>query len=302
MSLLNVGTVAFDTVITPFDRRDKITGGAAYYTSWAASFFMDKIRLVSIVGGDYPQSEINAMNARGIDTSGLDIKEDGLTFSWEGRYLDNMNDRETLATDLNVLDDFNPQLPDHYKDSQYIMLGNLTPAIQMQVIDQLNVDPKIIALDTMNFWMDIAMDELKQVLKKVDLLTINDEEARQLSGEFSLVNAAKVIHAMGPKILVIKKGEHGALLFHEGQIFVAPALPLAHVADPTGAGDTFAGGMMGWLAKTDDISFGNIKKSIIYGSAMASFCVEDFSIGKIKTLTNEDVNRRVEAFRMLTAF
>ena len=302
MSLVVVGTVAFDGVETPFAKRDKITGGAAYYTSWAASFFTDSIRLVSIVGGDYPQEEIDAMKDRGIDTSGLEIKEDGLTFFWAGKYLDNMNERETLVTDLNVLDDFNPILPEHYKDSQYIMLGNLTPDVQMQVIDQLTTDPKIIALDTMNFWMDVAMDRLKEVIAKVDLLTINDEEARQLSGEYSLVKAAEVIHKMGPKYLVIKKGEHGALLFHENKIFFAPAVPLADVADPTGAGDSFAGGMMGYLAKTQDLSFENMKRAIIYGSAMASFCVEDFSIGKIKQLSEEDVNVRATIFKDLVGF
>ncbi len=302
MNLLNVGTVAFDTVETPFGRREKITGGAAYFTSWAASYFVDQVRLVSIVGADYPQSEIDAMQARGIDTSGLEIKKDGKTFFWEGKYLDNMNARETITTDLNVLDDFNPILPEHYKDSQYIMLGNLTPQIQLQVIEQLTTLPKIIALDTMNFWMDIALEQLKTVLQRVNLLTINDEEARQLSGEYSLVKAADIIHQMGPEILVIKKGEHGALLFNEGQIFMAPALPLRRVADPTGAGDTFAGGMMGYLAMTDDTSFANIKRAVIHGSAMASFCVEDYSIGGLKNLSPEKIKRRIEAFKMLTAF
>lgn len=302
MNLLNVGTVAFDSVETPYGKHEKITGGAAYYISWAASYFVDQIRLVSIVGRDYPQSEIDAMNQKGIDTTGLEIKKDGLTFYWSGKYLDNMNERETLVTDLNVLDDFDPVLPHSYRDSQYVMLGNLTPSIQMQVIDQLVSKPKIIALDTMNYWMDVALDGLKEVLKKVDLLTINDEEARQLSGEYSLVKAADKIHHMGPKILVIKKGEHGALLFNEGQIFIAPALPLTHVADPTGAGDTFAGGMMGYLASTDDVSFENIKRAVIHGSAMASFCVEDFSIGKIKNLSLDQISKRVEAFKMLTSF
>ncbi len=302
MNLLNVGTVAFDTVETSIGRREKITGGAAYYTSWAASYYVNQVRLVSIVGGDYPKTEIEAMNARGIDTSGLEIKKDGLTFFWEGKYLENLNQRETITTDLNVLDDFNPILPQAYKKSNFVMLGNLTPEIQMQVIEQLEAKPKIIALDTMNFWMDIALDALLKVLKKIDLLTINDEEARQLSGEYSLVKAAQKIHKLGPKILVIKKGEHGALLFYQGSIFAAPALPLAKVADPTGAGDSFAGGMMGYLAKTNDTSFENIKRAIIHGSVMASFCVEDFSIGRIKNLTAKEIEQRVQAFKALTAF
>jgi sugar/nucleoside kinase (ribokinase family) len=258
--------------------------------------------LSAIVGGDFPQSEINQLKERGVNLDGLEIVPNGKSFFWEGRYHTNMNSRDTITTDLNVLADFNPILPESYKSCKYIMLGNLTPAIQMQVINQLDGSQKLIALDTMNFWMDIALDELKLVLKKVNLLTINEEEARQLSGEYSLVKAASVIHQMGPKYLVIKKGEHGALLFDGDNIFFAPALPLANVVDPTGAGDTFAGGMMGYLAKTNDTSFENIKKSIIFGSAMASFCVEKFAIDRLKNLDSKEIEERVTRFKNLVHF
>jgi len=242
------------------------------------------------------------MNSRGIDLAGLDIQKDKKSFYWSGRYHDNMNARDTLVTELNVLAEFNPVLPSHYKDADYVMLGNLQPEVQMQVIDQMEKQPKLIILDTMNFWMDIAMDSLKKVIAKIDVLTINDEEARQLSGEYSLVKAAKKILAMGPTYLIVKKGEHGALLFHEDKIFAAPALPLAEVFDPTGAGDTFAGGFAGYLAMTDDTSFENLKRAIIYGSAMASFCVEDFSIGKLRTLNEEMINERLQQFIELASF
>lgn len=302
MSLLTVGTVAFDTIETPFGRAEQVIGGACTYISYAASYFTNHICLSAIVGGDFPQSEIDQLKKRGVNLDGLEIVPDGKSFFWEGRYHTNMNSRDTITTDLNVLADFNPILPESYKSCKYIMLGNLTPAIQMQVINQLDGTQKLIALDTMNFWMDIAMEELKQVLKKINLLTINEEEARQLSGEYSLVKAAAAIQTMGPKYLVIKKGEHGALLFHDEQMFFAPALPLVEVIDPTGAGDTFAGGMLGYLAKTDDTSFENIKKSIIFGSAMASFCVEKFAIERLKDLNQEEIEERVSKFKKLVHF
>ncbi|MBK8698685.1 MAG: bifunctional hydroxymethylpyrimidine kinase/phosphomethylpyrimidine kinase [Saprospiraceae bacterium] len=302
MSLLTVGTVAFDTIETPFGKAENVIGGACTYISYAASYFTHDICLSAIVGGDFPKAEIEELKSRGVNMDGLEVVENGKTFFWAGRYHQNMNNRDTLTTDLNVLDDFNPVLPQKYKSCKYVMLGNLTPAIQKQVIDQLDGSQKLIALDTMNFWMDIALDELKEVLKKVDILTINDEEARQLSGAHSLVKAAETIQEMGPKYLVIKKGEHGALLFHKDQIFFAPALPLLQVTDPTGAGDTFAGGMMGYLASTDDVSYENLKKSIIFGSAMASFCVEEFAISKLKHLSMDEIETRVQKFRDLVHF
>lgn len=296
MSLLTVGTVAFDTIETPYGKAEMCIGGACTYISWAASYFTDKINLVSIVGDDFPQDEIDQLHARGVNTNGLEIVKGKKSFFWAGKYHSNMNQRDTITTDLNVLADFNPQLPETYKTSEYVMLGNLTPAIQMQVLDQMTTRPKLVVMDTMNFWMDIAWDELLKVVAKVDVITINDEEARQLSGEHALVTAAKKIHAMGPKIVIIKKGEHGALLFSEGQIFSAPALPLARVFDPTGAGDTFAGGFMGYLAGQDDFSFENLKRAVIYGSTMASFCVEEFSIEKLKTLSAELIKERAQQF------
>ena len=291
MSLITVGTVAFDDIKTPFGHAEKVIGGACTYASWSASYFTNDIRLVSIVGGEI-----------GVSTEGLEIVEDKKSFFWAGEYHDNMNQRTTLATELNVLADFDPVLPESYKDAQYIMLGNLTPEVQLKTIEQLSTDPKLIVMDTMNFWMDVAWDQLLEVVKKVDVITINDEEARQLSGEYSLVAAAEKIHSMGPKFVVIKKGEHGALLFSEGRIFSAPALPLSLVKDPTGAGDTFAGGFIGYLAKTDDISFENMKRAIIYGSVMASFCVEEFSIDRLQSLTPEEVDARVEKFKDLSHF
>ena len=302
MSLLTVGTVAFDTIETPFGRAEMVIGGACTYISWSASYFTNQIHLVSIVGDDFPDSELQRMQARGVNLDGLKVVQGGKSFFWAGRYHNNMNSRDTLVTDLNVLADFDPILPEAAKSAKYVMLGNLTPAIQASVLDQLDGSQKLVALDTMNFWMDIAMDELKSVIARIDLLTINDEEARQLSGEHSLVNAAKVIHEMGPKYLVIKKGEHGALLFCDDDIFYAPALPLAQVFDPTGAGDTFAGGLMGYLAKTDDISMDNMKRAIIAGSAMASFCVEDFSLNRLQTLTMEEIDERLGRFKKLMHF
>jgi len=302
MSLMTVGTVAFDDITTPFGRAEKVVGGACTYISWAGSYFINDINLVSIVGDDFPQDELDALKSRGVNLEGLEIVEGKKSFFWAGKYHDNMNKRDTLVTDLNVLADFDPVLPDSYKDSEYIMLGNLTPEIQLKVLDQMNSKPKLVVLDTMNFWMDVAMDTLKEAIKRVDVITINDEEARQLSGEYSLVNAAKKIHEMGPKYLVVKKGEHGALLFGEGQVFAAPALPLAKVIDPTGAGDTFAGGFISHIAKTGDTSFENMKSAVVYGSVMASFCVEEFSIEKLKNLSQEDIASRVELFKQMTHF
>lgn len=302
MSLLTIGTVAFDTIETPYGKAEMVIGGACTYISWAASYFTKNIHLVSIVGDDFPQSELDALTARGVNLDGLETVQGGKSFFWAGRYHNNMNSRDTLVTDLNVLADFNPILPEAAKSCKYVMLGNLTPQIQSQVLDQLDGSQKLIALDTMNFWMDIAMDQLKSVISRINLLTINDEEARQLSGEHSLVKAAKVIHEMGPEYLVIKKGEHGALLFHNGDIFFAPALPLAEVFDPTGAGDTFAGGFMGYLAKTDDTSMANMKRAIIAGSAMASFCVEDFSLERLRTLNDTEINDRLDKFKDLVHF
>ena len=302
MSLLTVGTVAFDDIQTPRGHAEKIVGGAATYISLSASYFTDSVNVVSVIGDDFPQDMLDYMKGRGINLDGLQVKEGEKSFFWAGRYHDNMNKRDTLDTQLNVLADFDPVLPDSYKDSEYVMLGNLTPDVQMRVIEQMNKKPKLIVLDTMNFWMDIAMERLKEVIAKIDVLVINDEEARQLSGEYSLVNCAKAIHKMGPKYLVIKKGEHGALLFEGDNIFFAPALPLAEVFDPTGAGDTFAGGFIGYLASTDDVSFANMKRAVIYGSAMASFCVEKFGTERMKGLTKQDVINRVERFVELVNF
>lgn len=303
MSLLVVGTVAFDTVETPLARREMIIGGAATYISLAASYLADNIQLVSIVGEDFPQAEMDYMESRDISLEGLKIVEGKESFFWEGRYHSNMNQRDTITTDLNVLADFDPVLPTSYQDAEYVMLGNLTPEIQMKVINQMTKKPKLIVLDTMNFWMDTALASLKAVIKEVDVLVINDEETRQLSGEYSLVKAAKVIQEEHDvKYLVVKKGEHGALLFHEGKIFFAPALPLAEVNDPTGAGDTFAGGLIGYIASTGDISFESMKRAIIYGSAMASFCVEDFSIDRLKTLDPDQIEKRLDQFVQLVNF
>lgn len=302
MSLLTVGTVAFDSIETPFGSVEKVIGGACTYISWAASYFTDQIHLVSIVGEDFPQDELVALKDRGVDLGGLEIVKGGKSFFWAGKYHENMISRDTLTTDLNVLADFNPKLPPAARSAKYVMLGNLTPSIQSSVLDQLDGSQKLIALDTMNFWMDVAMEELKSVISRVDLLTINDEEARQLSGEHSLVKAAEIIHNMGPKFLVIKKGEHGALLFYADEMFFAPALPLYQVYDPTGAGDTFAGGLMGYLANTDNISMDNMKRAIIVGSTLASYCVEAFSLDKLKTLSTEDIKSRYAKFKKMMHF
>ena len=302
MSLLVVGTVAFDAIETPFGKTDKIIGGAATYASLAASYFIDKINLVSVVGDDFPAETIKQMNDHGINTRGLQIMEGQKSFFWSGRYHNDMNTRDTLATELNVLMSFDPTIPDSYQDCTFLMLGNLMPAVQMRVIERLNNRPKLIVMDTMNFWMDTAMSELMSVIAMVDVLTINDAEARQLSGEYSLVKAAQKILKMGPKYLIIKKGEHGALLFNNEQVFFAPALPLEDVFDPTGAGDTFAGGFIGYLARTKDVSFENMKRGIIFGSAMASFCVEKFGTERIIDLQQEEVEQRVQEFVDLVQF
>ncbi len=302
MSLLVVGTVAFDSIKTPFGSVEKVIGGAATYISWAATFYYRNVKLVSVIGDDWPETEIHHLRARGVDTEGLQIRKGQKSFFWEGKYNNDMNSRDTLATDLNVLADFDPILPESYKKSRYVMLGNLTPDIQLRVLEQLTARPKLIVMDTMNYWMDVAMPSLKKVLSKVDLLTINDDEARQLSGEHSLVKAANAILKMGPSYLVIKKGEHGALLFYRNSIFFAPALPLQDVVDPTGAGDTFAGGFIGYLAQSDNIQYNNMKRAMIYGSAMASLCVEEFSLQKIQTLTHDEIVDRLNEFVKLTKF
>ena len=300
--LLAVGTVAFDAIETPFGKTDKILGGSGTFVGLAASQFGVQTGVVSVVGGDFPQSYLDMMNERGINTEGVEIVKDGKTFFWSGKYHNDMNSRDTLVTELNVLADFVPVVPKAFKDASIVMLGNLHPLTQNSVLDQLDKKPKLVILDTMNFWMDAALEDLYSVLKRVDVITINDEEARQLSGEYSLVNAAKKIHEMGPKYVVIKKGEHGALLFNEGKMFYAPALPLAEVFDPTGAGDTFAGGFSGYLAKTEDISFENMKRAVIYGSNLASFCVEKFGTERMQDLHNNEVQDRLEIFKELTQF
>ncbi|WP_158839003.1 PfkB family carbohydrate kinase [Polaribacter sp. L3A8] len=300
--LLAVGTVAFDAIETPFGKTDKILGGSGTYVGLAASQFGVKTGVVSVVGGDFPSSYLEMMNSKGINTDGIEVNKEGKTFFWSGKYHNDMNSRDTLITELNVLETFAPVVPESFKDAGIVMLGNLHPLTQASVLDQMTERPKLVVLDTMNFWMDIALADLHTVLKRVDVITINDEEARQLSGEYSLVNAAKKIHKMGPKYVVIKKGEHGALLFNEGDMFYAPALPLAEVFDPTGAGDTFAGGFCGYLAKTEDISFNNMKNAIIYGSNLASFCVEKFGTERMQDLTEEEVKKRLQAFKELTQF
>jgi sugar/nucleoside kinase (ribokinase family) len=302
MSLLVIGTVAFDAIETPFGKTDKIVGGAATFISLAASYFTKKINLVSVVGDDFPTDAIDMLKKRGVNTAGLQIKEGEKTFFWSGRYHNDMNSRDTLDTQLNVLATFDPEIPQEYQDCSFLMLGNLAPAVQHQVLDRLHTRPKLVVLDTMNFWMDIALPELTSLLKRVDVLTINDEEARQLSKEYSLVKAAQKILAMGPKYLIIKKGEHGALLFNNEQVFFAPALPLEEVFDPTGAGDSFAGGFIGYLAETKDISFDNLKRAIIFGSAMASFSVERFGTERIQNLSSEEVDERVQQFIDLVQF
>ncbi|WP_428653460.1 PfkB family carbohydrate kinase [Runella sp.] len=302
MSLLTVGSVAFDALETPFGKTDKIIGGAATYITLSASYFTADNNLVAVVGDDFPEEMIRLLQEHGVNTEGLEIKEGEKTFFWSGKYHNDMNSRDTVEVQLNVMEKFDPVIPDSYQDCQYLMLGNTAPAIQQMVLERITKRPKLVMLDTMNFWMDIAMDDLKSVLKLIDVLTINDEEARILSGDYSLRRAAKTIMAMGPKTLIIKKGEHGALLFQGDQVFFCPALPLEEVFDPTGAGDTFAGGFIGYLASTDDISFDNMKRAIVYGSAMASFCVEKFGSERIVGLTQEEISARVQEFVQLAHF
>ena len=302
MSLVVIGTIAFDAIETPFGKTDKIVGGAATYASLAASYFYDKVKIVAVVGDDFPKDEIADFNNHHIDTEGLQVKAGEKSFFWSGKYHNDMNSRDTLITELNVLADFDPIIPADYQDCEYLMLGNLTPMVQQTVIKRLNNRPKLIVMDTMNFWMDIMLDDLLETIKMIDVLTINDAEARQLSGEYSLVKAAKKILEMGPKYLIIKKGEHGALLFHEEHVFAAPALPLAEVFDPTGAGDTFAGGFIGYMAKVGTVNFNNMKNAIIFGSALASFCVEKFGTEKIRNLSQQEIAARVEQFVNLAKF
>ena len=302
MSLIVVGTMAFDAIETPFGKSDKIIGGAATYIAWSASNFTQPIKQISVVGGDFPKQEMTELEERGVQLEGVEVRENEKSFFWSGKYHMDMNTRDTIDTQLNVLENFNPIVPESYQDCEFLMLGNLVPAVQLSIINQLKNRPKLVVMDTMNFWMEIALDDLKKVLKKVDVLMVNDSEARELSHEFSLVKAAKKIMAMGPKYLIIKKGEHGALLFHEGSVFFAPALPLEDVFDPTGAGDTFAGGFIGHIARTKDISFENMKTAIIIGSAMASFCVEKFGTERLKELKKEDIDRRLAQFQELVNF
>ncbi len=300
--LVIVGTVAFDAIETPFGKTDKILGGAATYIGLSASNFNVDAAAVSVVGGDFPHEYLDLLKNKNVNIEGIEIVKEGKTFFWSGKYHNDMNSRDTLVTELNVLEHFNPIVPESYKDAEVVMLGNLHPAVQQSVLNQMTKKPKLAILDTMNFWMDIALDDLLSVIKNVDVITINDEEARQLSGEYSLVVAARKIHEMGPKYVVIKKGEHGALLFHDDNVFYAPALPLEEVFDPTGAGDTFAGGFAGYLAKTGDFSFENMKTAVIYGSTLASFCVEKFGTERMQNLTDKEIYKRLDQFKSLTQF
>ena len=300
--LVIVGTVAFDAVETPFGKTDKILGGSASYIGLSASQFKVDSAIVSVVGGDFPQDYLDLFLGKGIDVSSIEMINEGKTFFWSGRYHNDMNSRDTLATELNVLENFQPVVPESYKDAKILVLGNLHPVVQSSVLDQMSDSSTLVILDTMNFWMDHTLDELLEVIKRVDVITINDEEARQLTGEHSLVVAAKKIHAMGPKYVVIKKGEHGALLFNNGNMFSAPAMPLESVFDPTGAGDTFAGGFAGFLSQFEDINFESMKKAVIYGSILASFCVEKFGTERLESLKSEEISRRLIAFKELTQF
>lgn len=302
MSLLVVGSVAFDAIETPFGKTDKIIGGAATYITLSSSYFTKKVNLVAVVGGDFPKSDIALLEKHGVDTEGLQVRENEKSFFWSGKYHNDMNSRDTLVTELNVLGDFDPIVPDAYQDCEFLMLGNLAPSVQQSVILRMKKRPKLIVMDTMNFWMEIAMDDLRKTISMVDVLCINDEEARQLTKEYSLKKAAKAILGMGPKAVIIKKGEHGALLFNEDEVFYAPALPLEDVFDPTGAGDTFAGGFIGYLASKNEISFAAMKNAIIYGSAMASFCVEKFGVERIVDLNPVELDRRIHQFVNLVQF
>ncbi|MFB5946031.1 PfkB family carbohydrate kinase [Albibacterium profundi] len=302
MSLVIIGTVAFDAIETPFGKTDKIVGGAATFASLAASYLYDQVKIVSVIGDDFGKENLAKITSKGIDIEGLQIKEGEKSFFWSGKYHNDMNSRDTLTTELNVLENFDPILPQSYQGCEYLLLGNLTPEVQLKTLQRLENKPKLVVLDTMNFWMDIALDDLLNVLKHVDVLTINDEEARQLSGEYSLVKASQKILEMGPRYLIIKKGEHGALLFNKDQIFSAPALPLAEVFDPTGAGDTFAGGFIGYLAKVGTINFNNMKNAVIFGSALASFCVEKFGTEKLENLDQQEISERIKLFTSLSQF
>ncbi len=302
MRLVTVGSVAFDAIETPFGKTNKIVGGAGTFISLSASFFMKNQGIISVVGDDFPSETLDFMKTRGINTAGIQIKEGEKTFFWSGKYHNDMNSRDTLITELNVLENFDPIVPEEFQSAEYLMLGNLSPQVQRQVIERMASRPKLIAMDTMNFWMDIALSDLMQTISMVDVLIINDEEARQLSKEYSLMKASKVIRAMGPKVLIIKKGEHGALLFHGENVFFAPALPLEDVFDPTGAGDTFAGGFMGYIAATDDTSFENMKRAIIAGSALASFSVEKFGTERLTEISGKDMDERMQQFVTLTNF
>ncbi len=302
MAIITLGSMAFDAIETPFGKIDKIVGGSATYVAYAASHFTKPIQQISIVGNDFPEEEMNELKKRGVELSGVEIVPDKKSFFWSGKYHLDMNTRDTLITDLNVLADFDPKVPDEYQGAEFLMLGNLMPALQISVINQMKKRPKLIVLDTMNFWMEIALEDLKKVLRMIDVLMINDSEARQLSGEYSIVKAAKKVMDMGPKYLIIKKGEHGALLFHENHVFFAPALPLEDVFDPTGAGDAFAGGFIGHIARTSDVSFENMKTAIIVGSAMASFCVEKFGPQRLKEITKKDIDIRLKEFVQLVNF
>jgi sugar/nucleoside kinase (ribokinase family) len=302
MAIITLGTMAFDAIETPFGKTDKIVGGSATYVAYAASHLTQPLQQISIVGDDFPQEEMDELKKRGVQLEGVEIVKGQKSFFWSGKYHLDMNSRDTLITDLNVLADFKPVVPDEYQGAEFLMLGNLMPSLQMSVIEQLKQRPKLVVLDTMNFWMESALDDLMKVLKKVDVLMINDSEARQLSGEYSLVKGARKILTMGPRFLIIKKGEHGALLFHENEVFFAPALPLEDVFDPTGAGDTFAGGFIGHLARTKDISFENMKTAIIVGSALASFCVEKFGPERLKEITKKDIDDRLNQFVQLVNF
>ena len=302
MAIISLGTMAFDAIETPFGKTDKIVGGSAIYVAYAASHLTNPIQQISIVGNDFPEEEMNELKSRGVDLAGVEIVPDQKSFFWSGKYHLDMNSRDTLITDLNVLAGFDPKVPSQFQNAKYLMLGNLMPSLQLSVIEQLDTRPDLVVLDTMNFWMETAFEDLKKVLLKVDVLLINDSEARQLSGEFSLVKAAKKILQMGPKFLIIKKGEHGALLFHENQVFFAPALPLEDVFDPTGAGDAFAGGFIGHIDHTQNISFDNMKTAIIVGSAMASFCVEAFGPQRLKEISKKDIDLRLQEFVQLVNF
>lgn len=302
MSLLSVGTMAFDSIETPLEKAERIIGGSGMYVAWAAAHFYQPIHQVSIIGNDFPESEMQELSVRGVNFDGVESVKDGKSFFWSGRYHEDMNSRDTLITELNVLEQFDPKLPESYKEPKCLMLGNLAPATQASVLDQLNKKPDLVVLDTMDFWMNVALEELKAVLKRIDVLVINDSEARQLSGENALMKAAAKIQEMGPRSLIIKKGEHGALLFEGSRIFSAPAMPLAEVFDPTGAGDAFAGGFVGYLAATGDYSFENKKTAIIAGSVLASFCVEKFGVQRLKEINQKDIAERMEAFKDLAHF